>query len=123
VRVASLRQKLERVPAHPEFILTGHRQGYRFAGLRSRHGLAGNCGRFLPGFRASCSSFGVSGARVVSTPDERFYTPRSSHTDTFGPGAPVAPPRAGRARPHESSAMSIPMPVRGGVRERGTPIR
>jgi two-component system, OmpR family, alkaline phosphatase synthesis response regulator PhoP len=32
VHVAALRQKLERAPAHPEFILTAHRQGYRFAG-------------------------------------------------------------------------------------------
>ncbi len=32
VHVSLLRQKLERVPAHPEFILTVHRQGYRFAG-------------------------------------------------------------------------------------------
>jgi DNA-binding response OmpR family regulator len=32
VHVSLLRQKLERVPAHPEFILTMHRQGYRFAG-------------------------------------------------------------------------------------------
>jgi len=32
VHVASLRQKLERVPAHPEFIVTVHRQGYRFVG-------------------------------------------------------------------------------------------
>ena len=32
VHVASLRQKVEPVPAHPTFILTVHRQGYRFAG-------------------------------------------------------------------------------------------
>jgi two-component system, OmpR family, alkaline phosphatase synthesis response regulator PhoP len=32
VHVASLRQKLERNPARPEFILTVHRLGYRFAG-------------------------------------------------------------------------------------------
>jgi len=32
VHVASLRQKLERNPSHPEFILTVHRRGYRFAG-------------------------------------------------------------------------------------------
>jgi len=32
VHVSLLRQKLERVPARPEFILTVHRQGYRFAG-------------------------------------------------------------------------------------------
>jgi two-component system, OmpR family, alkaline phosphatase synthesis response regulator PhoP len=32
VHVASLRQKVEAVPAHPAFILTVHRQGYRFAG-------------------------------------------------------------------------------------------
>ena len=32
VHVASLRQKLERVPAHPELIVTVHRQGYRFMG-------------------------------------------------------------------------------------------
>jgi two-component system alkaline phosphatase synthesis response regulator PhoP len=32
VHVGALRQKLERVPAHPEFILTVHRQGYKFAG-------------------------------------------------------------------------------------------
>ncbi len=32
VHVSALRQKLERVPAHPEFIVTVHRQGYRFAG-------------------------------------------------------------------------------------------
>ena len=30
--VASLRQKLERNPAHPDHILTVHRRGYRFAG-------------------------------------------------------------------------------------------
>jgi two-component system alkaline phosphatase synthesis response regulator PhoP len=32
VHVGSLRQKLERNPSHPEFILTVHRRGYRFAG-------------------------------------------------------------------------------------------
>lgn len=32
VHVGSLRQKLERNPAHPEHILTVHRRGYRFAG-------------------------------------------------------------------------------------------
>jgi len=32
VHVASLRQKLESNPARPEFILTVHRRGYRFAG-------------------------------------------------------------------------------------------
>ena len=32
VHVSALRQKLERVPSHPEFILTVHGQGYRFAG-------------------------------------------------------------------------------------------
>jgi two-component system, OmpR family, alkaline phosphatase synthesis response regulator PhoP len=32
VHVASLRQKLERNPSRPEFILTVHRRGYRFAG-------------------------------------------------------------------------------------------
>ena len=32
VHVAALRQKLERVPAHPELIVTVHRQGYRFTG-------------------------------------------------------------------------------------------
>jgi len=32
VHVSSLRQKLERIPAHQEFIVTVHRQGYRFAG-------------------------------------------------------------------------------------------
>jgi two-component system alkaline phosphatase synthesis response regulator PhoP len=32
VHVGALRQKLERVPARPEFILTVHRQGYRFKG-------------------------------------------------------------------------------------------
>jgi DNA-binding response OmpR family regulator len=32
VHVSALRQKLERVPSHPEFILTAHRQGYRLAG-------------------------------------------------------------------------------------------
>ncbi|HWN42116.1 MAG TPA: response regulator transcription factor [Thermoanaerobaculia bacterium] len=32
VHVGSLRQKLERNPSHPEFILTAHRRGYRFAG-------------------------------------------------------------------------------------------
>jgi two-component system alkaline phosphatase synthesis response regulator PhoP len=32
VHVASLRQKLERNPSHPEFILTVHRRGYRFVG-------------------------------------------------------------------------------------------
>jgi two-component system alkaline phosphatase synthesis response regulator PhoP len=32
VHVASLRQKLERNPSRPEFILTAHRRGYRFAG-------------------------------------------------------------------------------------------
>jgi two-component system alkaline phosphatase synthesis response regulator PhoP len=32
VHVASLRQKLERHPSRPEFILTVHRRGYRFAG-------------------------------------------------------------------------------------------
>src|SRR6185436_14139567 len=32
VHVGSLRQKLERNPSRPEFILTVHRRGYRFAG-------------------------------------------------------------------------------------------
>jgi two-component system, OmpR family, alkaline phosphatase synthesis response regulator PhoP len=32
VHVASLRQKLERNPSRPQFILTVHRRGYRFAG-------------------------------------------------------------------------------------------
>ena len=32
VHVASLRQKLERNPSRPEYILTVHRRGYRFAG-------------------------------------------------------------------------------------------
>ncbi|HXO19049.1 MAG TPA: response regulator transcription factor [Thermoanaerobaculia bacterium] len=32
VHVASLRQKLERQPSRPEFIVTVHRRGYRFAG-------------------------------------------------------------------------------------------
>ena len=32
VHVAALRQKLERLPAQPEYILTVHRRGYRFAG-------------------------------------------------------------------------------------------
>ncbi len=32
VHVASLRQKLERVPSHPRFIVTVHRRGYRFDG-------------------------------------------------------------------------------------------
>jgi len=32
VHVAALRQKLERNPSRPEFILTAHRRGYRFAG-------------------------------------------------------------------------------------------
>jgi two-component system alkaline phosphatase synthesis response regulator PhoP len=32
VHVGALRQKLERVPAHPEHIVTVHRQGYRFTG-------------------------------------------------------------------------------------------
>jgi two-component system, OmpR family, alkaline phosphatase synthesis response regulator PhoP len=32
VHVGALRQKLERVPAHPELIVTVHRQGYRFTG-------------------------------------------------------------------------------------------
>jgi two-component system alkaline phosphatase synthesis response regulator PhoP len=32
VHVSSLRQKLERNPSHPEFILTVHRLGYKFAG-------------------------------------------------------------------------------------------
>jgi two-component system alkaline phosphatase synthesis response regulator PhoP len=32
VHVSSLRQKLERNPGHPEFILTIHRLGYKFAG-------------------------------------------------------------------------------------------
>jgi two-component system alkaline phosphatase synthesis response regulator PhoP len=32
VHVAALRQKLERVPARPEFLRTVHRRGYRFAG-------------------------------------------------------------------------------------------
>jgi two-component system alkaline phosphatase synthesis response regulator PhoP len=32
VHVAALRQKLERNPAHPQYILTAHRRGYRFAG-------------------------------------------------------------------------------------------
>ena len=32
VHIAALRQKLERNPARPEFILTAHRRGYRFAG-------------------------------------------------------------------------------------------
>ena len=32
VHVASLRQKLERHPSRPEYVLTVHRRGYRFAG-------------------------------------------------------------------------------------------
>jgi two-component system, OmpR family, alkaline phosphatase synthesis response regulator PhoP len=32
VHIAALRQKLERNPSHPEFILTAHGRGYRFAG-------------------------------------------------------------------------------------------
>jgi two-component system alkaline phosphatase synthesis response regulator PhoP len=32
VHVGALRQKLERVPAHPELIVTVHGQGYRFTG-------------------------------------------------------------------------------------------
>jgi two-component system alkaline phosphatase synthesis response regulator PhoP len=32
VHVATLRQKLERVPGKPEYIVTVHRQGYRFKG-------------------------------------------------------------------------------------------
>jgi two-component system alkaline phosphatase synthesis response regulator PhoP len=32
VHVGSLRQKLERNPSHPEYILTVHRRGYRFSG-------------------------------------------------------------------------------------------
>lgn len=32
VHVASLRQKLEETPAHPRFIMTVHRRGYRFDG-------------------------------------------------------------------------------------------
>ena len=32
VHVGALRQKLEQVPAHPEHIVTVHRQGYRFTG-------------------------------------------------------------------------------------------
>jgi two-component system alkaline phosphatase synthesis response regulator PhoP len=32
VHVSSLRQKLEKNAAHPEFILTVHRLGYKFAG-------------------------------------------------------------------------------------------
>jgi len=32
VHIAGLRQKLERNPAQPEYILTAHRRGYRFAG-------------------------------------------------------------------------------------------
>ncbi|HEY6065858.1 MAG TPA: response regulator transcription factor [Thermoanaerobaculia bacterium] len=32
VHVSSLRQKLERNPAHPQFILTVHRLGYKFTG-------------------------------------------------------------------------------------------
>ncbi len=32
VHVAALRQKLERHPSRPEYILTAHRRGYRFAG-------------------------------------------------------------------------------------------
>jgi two-component system alkaline phosphatase synthesis response regulator PhoP len=32
VHVSSLRQKLEHNPAHPQFILTVHRLGYKFAG-------------------------------------------------------------------------------------------
>ncbi len=32
VHVGSLRQKLERNPSHPDFILTVHRRGYRFSG-------------------------------------------------------------------------------------------
>jgi two-component system, OmpR family, alkaline phosphatase synthesis response regulator PhoP len=32
VHVSSLRQKLEQNPAHPQFILTVHRLGYKFAG-------------------------------------------------------------------------------------------
>jgi len=33
VHVASLRQKIEANPAHPEHIRTVHRLGYRFVGL------------------------------------------------------------------------------------------
>jgi DNA-binding response OmpR family regulator len=32
VHVSWLRQKLEPNPAHPQYILTVHRQGYKFAG-------------------------------------------------------------------------------------------
>jgi two-component system alkaline phosphatase synthesis response regulator PhoP len=32
VHVAGLRQKLERNPSRPEFIVTVHRRGYRFVG-------------------------------------------------------------------------------------------
>jgi DNA-binding response OmpR family regulator len=32
VHVAALRQKMERQPSRPEYILTVHRRGYRFAG-------------------------------------------------------------------------------------------
>ena len=32
VHVASLRSKVERNPAHPDFIITVHRAGYRFDG-------------------------------------------------------------------------------------------
>jgi two-component system alkaline phosphatase synthesis response regulator PhoP len=32
VHVASLRQKIERHPAKPEYIVTVHRMGYRFVG-------------------------------------------------------------------------------------------
>ena len=32
VHVGSLRQKLERNPSHPEYFVTVHRRGYRFAG-------------------------------------------------------------------------------------------
>ena len=32
VHVSWLRQKLEANPSHPEYILTVHRQGYKFAG-------------------------------------------------------------------------------------------
>ena len=32
VHIAALRQKIERNPARPEYILTAHRRGYRFAG-------------------------------------------------------------------------------------------
>ena len=32
VHVASLRQKIERHPAKPEYIITVHRMGYRFVG-------------------------------------------------------------------------------------------